>query len=332
MANLLLTTRCVRSCPYCFAKKEMAESDPSDTISWENIIYLADFLIKSNDHHIALLGGEPTLHPQFVDIILYLLERGFHITVFTSGVMSDERLEELEFHLTQIPPERIQFVCNLNDPEQTPTPKGEIDTVHRFLTAMGPWTTPGFNIYRIDFSLDFIFSYIARFGMQRLLRLGLSSPIVNQNNLYIRKEDMKKVIDRLYSFRDLFEKFRVRPNLDCGFPLCNFTNEQLGWFFRISGAVNFGCGPAIDIKPNMDVYSCFPLSNIHKRSLFEFNSIHEVAAFYVNLHDEIRQDIPGVFDECAACIFRSEGRCSGGGVCHILRHFANEDSNSCMSL
>jgi cyclic pyranopterin phosphate synthase len=155
--------------------------------------------------------------------------------------------------------------------------------------------------------------------MQKLLRFGLTSPIVKQDNLYIRKEDMEKVIDRLYSYKNMFEKFRVRPNLDCGFPLCNFTNEQLGWFFRMSGALNFGCGPAIDIKPNMDVYSCFPLSNINKKSLFDFNSIHEVVAFYVNLHDQIRQDVTGVFDDCATCIFRSEGRCSGGGLCQILK-------------
>lgn len=332
MANLLLTTKCVRSCPYCFAKNEMTESDPADTISWENLLYLADFLIHSNEYHIALLGGEPTLHQQFVDIVLYLIERGFHVTIFTSGLMSDTRLEEMEFHLTQISSDRIQFVCNLNDPEQTSMPDSELDRVCRFLLAMGPWTVPGFNIYRKDFRLDFIFSYIARFGMRNHLRLGISSPIPNQNNIYIKKEDMKEVIDRLLDYRNLFEKFRVRPNLDCGFPLCYFTDEQLGWFFRMAGMVNFGCGPAIDIKPNMDVYSCFPLSNIHKRSLFEFNSIKDVIAFYVNLHNQIREDLKGVFDECTACIHRDEGRCSGGGVCQILRHFANETSKPCVPL
>lgn len=324
MANLLLTTRCVRSCPYCFAKNEMAESDPTDTVSWENIVYLADFLIQSDDRHLALLGGEPTLHPQFVDIVLYLLQRGLHVTIFTSGVMSSERLGELERHLTQISPDRIQFVCNLNNPEQTPAPGGEHEKLHRFLTALGPWTTPGFNIYRTDFDLAFIFEYISRFGMQGQLRLGLASPIARQDNLYIRKQDMKEVIDRLYGFRHLFERFRVRPNLDCGFPLCFFSDEQLGWFFRMTGTVNFGCGPAIDIKPNMDVYSCFPLSTIHKRSLYEFNSIQEVAAFYIGLHDQIRQDFPGAFEECVPCLLRNENRCSGGGVCHILRQVADE--------
>jgi MoaA/NifB/PqqE/SkfB family radical SAM enzyme len=294
----------------------MAESDPSDRVSWENIVYIADFLIRSNDHHIALLGGEPTLHPQFVDMTLYLLDRGFHVTVFTSGIMADERLEELKAFLTAFPPERLQFVCNLNHPEQTPAINGETEKTARFLTALGPWTTPGFNIYRTDFNLDFIFDYITRFSMHRQVRLGMSSPIADEDNLYIRREDMKKVIDRLFGYRPLFEKLRVRPSLDCGFPLCDFTDEQLGWFYRMAGPISFGCGPAIDIKPNMDVYSCFPLSNIRKRSLFEFNSIQEVLAFYLQLHDQIRRDVPGAFEECADCVYRKEGRCAGGGVCH----------------
>lgn len=28
MPNILLTQRCVRSCPYCFAKKHMGGADP----------------------------------------------------------------------------------------------------------------------------------------------------------------------------------------------------------------------------------------------------------------------------------------------------------------
>lgn len=325
MANLLLTTRCVRSCPYCFAKSEMTNSDPNDTVSWENIIYLADFLIHSNEKHVALLGGEPTLHPLFVDILLYLIERGFHITVFTSGVMSDKRLEELESHIAQIPTDRIQFVCNINNPEQTPTAENELEKIFKFLSLAGPWTTPGFNIYRTDFSIDFIFDYVARFGMHGQLRLGLASPISKQDNAYITKSDIKKVINRLYEYRHMFEKFRIKPNLDCGFPMCCFTNEQIGWMYKMSGAPKFGCGVAIDIKPNMDVYGCFPLSNIHKRSLFEFDSINDVRAFYINLYENIRQSLSGIFEECVSCQYRDEGFCSGGGVCHLLRYATDEN-------
>ena len=78
MANVLLTQLCVRSCPYCFAQKYMGEVSPKDMLSWDNLIYLADFFIKSGVYHMSLLGGEPLLHPQFSEFVHYLSKRGIH--------------------------------------------------------------------------------------------------------------------------------------------------------------------------------------------------------------------------------------------------------------
>jgi cyclic pyranopterin phosphate synthase len=72
MANVLLTETCVRSCPYCFAKQYMSENDVKDSLSWDNLIYIADFLEGSGERHISLLGGEPLLHPHIAEFIIYL--------------------------------------------------------------------------------------------------------------------------------------------------------------------------------------------------------------------------------------------------------------------
>ena len=41
MANVLLTKKCVRSCPYCFAKEEMSGVD-EEILEWEDLIYIID--------------------------------------------------------------------------------------------------------------------------------------------------------------------------------------------------------------------------------------------------------------------------------------------------
>ncbi|MBK7215048.1 MAG: radical SAM protein [Bacteroidales bacterium] len=179
MANILLTQRCVRSCPYCFAKKYMADAPFEETLSWNDLIYLADFLIASGENRVSLLGGEPTLHPHFVEIILYLLERNFHINVFTSGVMTPEIFEDLSNNLTGIHPERLSFVCNVNNPSKSPA--AEVKKVEQFLETFGHLTNPGYNIYSPDFDMDFVFDYINRFGLKKFVRLGLAHP-------YSRKE------------------------------------------------------------------------------------------------------------------------------------------------
>jgi radical SAM protein with 4Fe4S-binding SPASM domain len=90
------------------------------------------------------------------------------------------------------------------------------------------------------------------------------------------------------------------------------------------GILSFGCGPAIDIGPDMMVWSCFPLSGIHKRSLYEFNSMREIGSFYKNLHAQIRTEIGGIFEDCDNCSHRFNEVCIGGCLAHSLNQFKNE--------
>lgn len=323
MPNILLTTKCNRSCPYCFAKSEM-DGSAGELMSWENIVYLADFLTRSGERKVSLLGGEPTLHPDFIDIVCYLVERNFEVNVFTNGLLPEGKLAELEKAAASISPRQLNFVCNLNDPEQTAAPEAETRSIHRFLALLGPKVGPGFNIYRLDFSLNFLCDLVIRFGLRRTLRLGMTHPLPGQGNSFIRPDQMGLVIERLHSHKPLLDRLRIKPGLDCGFPVCRFTDEQLGWLNRLSGHGKFECGPAIDITPDMSVYSCFPLSSFHRRSIFEFDDLKQVADHFMHKHSLLRQELPGIYDECDGCAHRNEGTCSGGGVCQLLHRFHGE--------
>lgn len=324
MANVLLTNKCVRNCPYCFAGKEMSQSSSKDYLSWENAIYLADFLRTSGQRRVSLLGGEPTLHPQFVDILLYFVERGFNVVVFTSGIMSKSKLDELKRHVAEPAVDRITFVCNLNNPEQTQAPKSESERVHAFLEALGPWTMPGFTIYRSDFELGFLFDLVNRYGMRKKLRLGIAHPIPGVENESIRIEEIGQVIERICSYKSDFDASRVKLSFDCGFPLCRVTDEQLGWLTRLSGPMDFKCGPAIDITPDMQVYGCFPLATVNRKSVFEFDSYQQIVDFYKKQQGEIRSGRAGIYDECDGCVHQSDGMCAGGGACQLVSRFADD--------
>ncbi len=324
MANIILSTRCNRSCPYCFAQNEMAGGPAETFMSWDNLIYLADMHIASGQKGISLLGGEPTLHPDIVDLIAYLLRRDFFVTVFTNGIVSDRRLAEFRRHLTKFDTGQLSFVCNLNDPDKTPAPEEHARKIERFLALMGPWTLPGFNIYRLDFSLDFLFDLINRFGMKRHMRLGITHPIPGRSDGFIRTEDIRCAIERLYSYRPVFDALRVSPGIDCGFPLCKFTDEEIGWLHHFSRPVQFRCSPGLDITPDMNVYHCFPLSRFKRRSVFDFDSLNAMRDHYQKIHDEIKREIPGIYEECDGCRHRDEGVCSAGGLCQVLNRLVQE--------
>jgi len=293
----------------------MGGVSPKDMLSWDNLIYLADFFIKSGYHHMSLLGGEPLLHPQFSEFIHYLSKRGIHSSIFTSGITSTKKMGVIKKELIN-KDLKFQFICNVNDPAKSPD--YELAKVNSFLETFGERTTLSFNIYELDFSFDFLFEYIKKYNLKNHIRLGLAHPIPNQPNHCISPVDFPKVAEKLSYFYDKFKEKNVEIGFDCGFPLCIFSEEQLGKMFLWSnGRLVFKCSPAIDIGPDMSVWSCFPLSGFNKRSVFEFDSIREIDDFYREKMNEMRNN-EGLYEGCISCNYRKNGICTAGCVSHVI--------------
>ena len=317
MANLLLTQKCVRACPYCFAKEHMSEGDRNRQVSWEDFIYVVDFLQNSNERHISLLGGEPLLHEHAADFISYLFERDFDVAVFTSGALPEFILDDLK-RFVAVPPEaRFRFVCNLNEPRDMSA--SEAERLYAFLSAFGTHVAPGFNIYRPDFDLLFLADLIDRYGMRRDIRLGMAAPIPDSENACLDVDELPQALSRLSEQLPALQERRLTLGLDCGFPLCMFTDADLGRLWKNAHAMNFGCGPAIDIGPDLQVWSCFPLRRESPRSLFEFQSLQQLHQHFEDVLKTLRDETGGILPECGTCSYRESGKCAGGCVAHILK-------------
>lgn len=322
--NVLLTETCVRSCPYCFAKQYMSEADMKDSLTWDNLIYIADFLEGSNEHHISLLGGEPLLHPYLAEFIMYLHERGFNITIFTSGIMSDAKFDTFSHKLLSYNTNlNVSFVCNVNDPNSSK--KSELDKVYRFFQVFGDKCSLSYNIYHLDFEMEFLTDYIVKYGLGRHIRLGLAHPIPNATNIYINPSDFSIVKDKLLNYFENASQLGIVPGFDCGFPLCMFNETELGKIYKYTmGQLSFQCGPAIDVGTDLSCWSCFPLSNFNKKSLYDFNSYRELYEFYESKMNEVRNEVNGIYIECDTCNNKKYKLCSGGCLAHILNNFQHE--------
>lgn len=322
--NVLLTETCVRSCPYCFAKQYMSEVDMKDSLTWDNLIYIADFLEGSGEHHISLLGGEPLLHPNLAEFIIYLNQRNIHVTIFTSGIMPDSKFDMFAQKLLSYRDGvDVAFVCNVNDPALSK--KSELDKVRKFFTVFGDKCSLSFNIYRLDFTMDFLIQYIVEYGLGRHIRLGLAHPIPGAKNLYIDPSDFHIVKDKLLHYFEKMSHLEIVPGFDCGFPMCMFSDEELGLVYKYSmGQISFQCGPAIDVGTDLSCWSCFPLSDFHKKSLFDFNSLQEMHEFYESKMHEVRKEVNGIYVQCDTCKFRKYNLCSGGCLAHILNNYQKE--------
>ena len=323
MPNILLTQKCIRSCPYCFARKHMHEAPPEDILKWEDLIYIVDFFQAGGDTNISLLGGEPFLHPDIVDYILYIIHRGLHVTIFTSGVVSEKILVDAIEKLERIDPGQLSIVVNLNNPKETAFSENE--AISRFFNAFARFCTLSINVYKLNFDYSFALHTINKFGLQRHIRLGLAHPIPGKKNMCIKPEQLRAMAEEIMAYLPTFEAFDIHVGFDCGMPMCVFTDEEIGRLYKHTfGQVNFRCGAAIDVGPDLNVWACFPLSSYNRKSLLEFENLEQLIHSFAEFHNSVRVEVGGIYEKCDNCEYRKKGICSGGCLSHCLNKFINE--------
>lgn len=171
--NILLNNYCNLKCEYCFANEVIAEE--KQNISLEDFQWLIDFLWRSGLDNIRLIGGEPTLHPQFADL---LCEAGRHpfikeIHLFTNGTYNDR----IGFLLHLVAKEKkMSVLLNYNDPQVIGEEKNA--TILRNiknLAQAGIITTLGINFYKPDQD----YSYLLEAASKYKLRIRWSIVVPN---------------------------------------------------------------------------------------------------------------------------------------------------------
>ena len=159
MANLLITDTCTRRCPFCFARQRVdseREGGAKRFISRENVRAVMEFLRRSGVRDLRLLGGEPTLHPEFRDIVSEALAEQFHVHIFTNGMMA----AEIADYLGGLPEERLSVLCNVS-PQANDT-AAQRDKVAYSLERLGPRCQLGVTVTEPDSDMSFVIDLIAR--------------------------------------------------------------------------------------------------------------------------------------------------------------------------
>lgn len=82
---IILTKECNRECPFCIDKPNRDYyKDNKPYIDLDTVKDILRFAEENNIKTIALNGGEPTLHPQIVEIAKMIKDKGFYTKIFTN--------------------------------------------------------------------------------------------------------------------------------------------------------------------------------------------------------------------------------------------------------
>jgi hypothetical protein len=317
--NLIITEKCNRSCPYCFAKSNMHsetntenESTGQIHISLENFDKYLEFLKKNSRRALKILGGEPTLHPNFEEMITRSLDSGFSITVFTNGLWPGSVQEFFEKNSKT---EKVNFIFNINEPEMQTARESSLQA--ESLGIAGNRGLIAFNIYREDFNLQFIPELINTFSLKKNVRLGLASPIFCGNNSHVATGRLPWVGKSLVTHLQELERQDVLCSFDCGIPLCMFDEADIGKVFLSTTNWASLCGSGPDVGPDLSVWSCLPLRDLFNVSLFDFESEETLVAHFSEKLAPFRNF--GCLDNCVTCKYLRREQCCGGCLARTMQ-------------
>ncbi len=324
MANILLTNVCNRGCPYCFAEQKITHRDDDtpeglldaqDYISLDNFRTALDFLDKSDCRVISMLGGEPTLHPEFKTVVRMAAETKSPMKLFTNGLMSEDYARFLADEI-----EHIHVIVNVNHPALGTEQQWK--TVNRTLSILKDKASLSFNIYKTGLDWDFLIPLTLEHALERTIRFGLAMPVFGKKNAYPEMTDYPVIGSEMVAFSDKCALHDIAVHMDCGFVMCMFTAEQIGRMIYNNTDFNLVCSPIIDIGPDLDVWSCFPLAGIKNVRLSDFSHRDEIVEYFTKEFGAYNR--VGALPECLECDFMRRRQCHGGCMVHILRSFNME--------
>lgn len=318
MANVAIVNYCNLKCPYCFADEMIAQKNKAMTI--EDYCKILEFISRTPRNQVGIIGGEPTLHPRFEEILKetnkYCKEVDTGATLFTNGI-------NLEPFMPYIG-ERIGLLINCNSPQYQPAElfaKQKKTLEHLYdLSWFDAKASCGCNIHPGLEDYDFIWEIVDNYRLQHL-RTSVVSPAAQFESYRSDKEAYYEMMKpRFIQFCKDAIKHRCVLGLDCShIPSCYFTREEKQIVDDAYQGMFDGqdlCKPVIDITPDFKATACF--GSYEEVDIRDFNNIDELENYLFLKHSYPRM-LANCTGKCTTCkkheLLQCQGGCLGFASC-----------------
>jgi MoaA/NifB/PqqE/SkfB family radical SAM enzyme len=317
MANLSITETCNRSCSFCFAANSMKSAAPGSAMSVEQFEQGLDLLQRSGIREAPLLGGEPTIHPQFAELVDRVLARGMRLLLLSGGLIPNTALDRL----ARIAADDVLVMINVAMPGESTA--AEVRRQREVFERLRQRAMPGLNIHSPAPDLDYLIELIEQHGLARSVRLGLTHPILEGGNVFLHTRYFDEVGRRVAEFAFRAREREITIEFDCGWVPCMFPEGALRELGIAPQQVGLRCNPILDVLPDGQVISCYPLGDFHRERMLPAD---DVISLRRRFNEKLAPLRPlGIFRKCAGCDFRARGECVGGCLSTAMRRLQQRE-------
>lgn len=308
--NIAIVNYCNLKCKYCFADDMIHEE--METMSLDNFREILSFAARTPKNHIGIIGGEPTLHPQFRDILKevnkYCREVNTDATLFTNGI-------ELEKFIPHIG-DRIGLLINCNTPQYQSTEmfqkqRKTLDHLSE-LSWFDRKANCGCNIYPGCTDYSYMWDIVDRYHLDHI-RTSVVSPAACYVSWRSDKEGYYNLMKPIFlQFCKDAIAHHCMLNIDCGhIPDCYFTADELELVNAACGPEhnNGFCDPVVDVNPNFKATACF--GSYDPVDIRDFDNLIELE-HYLLLKKSYPKMLANCTGKCATCKKHELLKCQGG--------------------
>ncbi len=312
----LTTNRtCNNRCKWCYAINTL---DSKSDMDFQKAKLLVQELHRRKVSHIILIGGEPTIYPNFISLIEYIRSFGISVSVATNG----KKFSDLEFtkrvlatgiNSIDISLKAItekEYYLNTNSFGLTDMLKG-----YDNLKSLG--FTPSVSYVIVDddkTKFDKLIKFILKHDFDKF-SLQFVKPIISLNPIepILDLHKMGEFVTYIY---DKVSKTSINYLLEISFPLCLIEHDILDKLIsenRIVNCCHVPRGSGINIDENFRIIPCnhfaeFPFSEVP----IDFSAFDYIDSLYnsdvVKNFRELTRCYPSL--KCQSCILWEQ--CGGG--------------------
>ena len=311
--NYIITNSCDKGCSYCFAAKTRKD-DPNNSMTLDQFKELTD----KSKAKVKLLGGEPTNHPQFKEIVEYLVNEKRDFFLISNFLFDEDKLEIIMNAMDKV---NVDFLINASD----------LDKLNRMETWKNNYSSVYMKLYKkdleenmsigitIDKPLDYYIKYfdylLENISVIERFRISLAFPDTKKDDFYfINNKELGTEITSIVNYLVLKG---IKPSLDCVLFPCMFDNkEQFKYIRKFMENVRTKCGtnlPPSDVFLDNTMSYCYPTKESLKVDTTKYKTLDEASADLLTRYKILKSqvDMP---EECKSCKFFGnlcDGPCLG---------------------
>lgn len=264
---------------------------------------------------IGLSGGEPTLYPEFAQLLKCIHEKGFEWYLATNGLIEEGPLQAI---ITGKP---LAATLHLTPEVFHGKQLKDFTATAKMLVDAGINAVLRINFSKTDVDVAGYLDIAEQTGI-REVRAAVPMPNASQQNAFIDRQRLIEYGAVLDTYVIEGRHRRLQTNLSKPFPPCMMAPETAQTFIS-NGSLAFNCAVHtvnyannIVVTPELNFMPCLGLNFLSPHPITTYNSLAVVGTIFAQRIKEL--SLQPLLDTCLTCPLWHGGRCIGGCLSYRL--------------